>query len=243
MDIRAAFHQVVLSEESRQFVQLLWAGQRLRFRRVPFGLTCSPYMLLCTIAEHVHQYLRTEPVLLQKVQNSIYMDDMCPSFSSRAEADSGLEKMCDVFKGTSMDLHKSRMSGDDINDGKVLGLLWSTRSDNLAVIVPQVECPTTRSEMLSTVSKLFDPLGMVTPWLIWGKALFQRTWQDAGTLWDSPLSDELQAEVRSWWSSSSGKVIWFPRFAGAAELDFYGASYHVFCDASRTAYCASVYLS
>ena len=124
-DIRAAFHQIVLSEEDRQFVQLLWAGQRLRFRRVPFGLTCSPYMLLCTIAEHVRQYMSTEPVLLQRIQDSIYMDDMCPSFSSRAEADSGLRRMGDVFKEASMDLHKSRMSGDDIDDGKVFGLLWS----------------------------------------------------------------------------------------------------------------------
>ncbi|KAF0312110.1 hypothetical protein FJT64_017089 [Amphibalanus amphitrite] len=121
-DIRAAFHQIVLTEEDRQFVQLLWAGQRLRFRRVPFGLTCSPYMLLCTIAEHVRRCLRDEPVLLQKVQDSVYMDDMCPSFSTRAEAEAGLTKMGDVFSEASMDLHKTRMSGDDTEDEKVLGL-------------------------------------------------------------------------------------------------------------------------
>ena len=240
-DIRAAFHQITLSEEDRQFVQLLWAGQRLRFRRVPFGLTCSPYMLLCTIAEHVRQYLHAEPVLLQKVQDSIYMDDMCPAFSTRAEADSGLKRMSDVFREASMDLHKTRMSGDDHDDEKVLGLLWSTRSDSLAVIVPQVECPTNRAELLSTVCKPFDPLGVVTPWLIWGKALFQRTWQDVGSSWDSPLSDELQAEVRLWWSSSP-KVIWFPRFTGAVECDSDGPVFHVFCDASRTAYCTAVYM-
>ncbi|KAF0305916.1 Superoxide dismutase [Cu-Zn] [Amphibalanus amphitrite] len=122
-DIRAAFHQIVLTEEDRQFVQLLWAGQRLRFRRVPFGLTCSPYMLLCTIAEHVRRCLRDEPVLLQKVQDSVYMDDMCPSFSTRAEAEVGLTKMGDVFSEASMDLHNTRMSGDDTEDEKVLGLL------------------------------------------------------------------------------------------------------------------------
>ncbi|KAF0309810.1 hypothetical protein FJT64_019069 [Amphibalanus amphitrite] len=148
-DIRAAFHQIVLTEEDRQFVQLLWAGQRLRFRRVPFGLTCSPYMLLCTIAEHVRRCLRDEPVLLQKVQDSVYMDDMCPSFSTRAEAEAGLTKMGDVFSEASMDLHKTRMSGDDTEDEKVLGLLWSTRSDRLAVTVPQVTCPGTRTELLS----------------------------------------------------------------------------------------------
>ena len=87
-------------------MQLLWAGQRLRFRRVPFGLTCSPYMLLCTIAEHVRRCLRAEPVLLQKVQDSVYMDDMCPSFSTRTEVESGLTRMRDVLPGASMDLHK-----------------------------------------------------------------------------------------------------------------------------------------
>ncbi|XP_043202497.1 uncharacterized protein LOC122370716 isoform X2 [Amphibalanus amphitrite] len=240
-DIRAAFHQIVLTEEDRQFVQLLWAGQRLRFRRVPFGLTCSPYMLLCTIAEHVRRCLRDEPVLLQKVQDSVYMDDMCPSFSTRAEAEAGLTKMGDVFSEASMDLHKTRMSGDDTEDEKVLGLLWSTRSDRLAVTVPQVPCPGTRTELLSAVSRPFDPLGVVTPWLIWGKALFQRTWLDAECTWDSPLSGELQTEVRAWWRDSPGRVIWFPRLAGARD-DQSGATFHVFCDASRTAYCAVVYV-
>ncbi|XP_043208639.1 uncharacterized protein LOC122374128 isoform X1 [Amphibalanus amphitrite] len=240
-DIRAAFHQIVLTEEDRQFVQLLWAGQRLRFRRVPFGLTCSPYMLLCTIAEHVRRCLRDEPVLLQKVQDSVYMDDMCPSFSTRAEAEAGLTKMGDVFSEASMDLHKTRMSGDDTEDEKVLGLLWSTRSDRLAVTVPQVTCPGTRTELLSAVSRPFDPLGVVTPWLIWGKALFQRTWLDAQCTWDSPLSGELQTEVRAWWRDSPGRVIWFPRLAGARD-DQSGATFHVFCDASRTAYCAVVYV-
>ncbi|KAF0302408.1 hypothetical protein FJT64_025501 [Amphibalanus amphitrite] len=189
-DIRAAFHQIVLTEEDRQFVQLLWAGQRLRFRRVPFGLTCSPYMLLCTIAEHVRRCLRDEPVLLQKVQDSVYMDDMCPSFSTRAEAEAGLTKMGDVFSEASMDLHKTRMSGDDTEDEKVLGLLWSTRPDRLAVTVPQVTCPGTRTELLSAqaVNR--------TAWILRfaHNARHQRTERRSGAL----TPDERREALRFW---------------------------------------------
>ncbi|KAF0290456.1 hypothetical protein FJT64_001208 [Amphibalanus amphitrite] len=200
-DIRAAFHQIVLTEEDRQFVQLLWAGQRLRFRRVPFGLTCSPYMLLCTIAEHVRRCLRDEPVLLQKVQDSVYMDDMCPSFSTRAEAEAGLTKMGDVFSEASMDLHKTRMSGDDTEDEKVLGLLWSTRSDRLAVTVPQVTCPGTRTELLSAqaVNR--------TAWILRfaHNARHQRTERRSGA-----LSPEERREALRFWIRVSQSAAYAP---------------------------------
>lgn len=52
-DIRSAFHQIALEEHDRRFVQFRWQGQHQRFRRVPFGITCSPHMLLRTISCHV----------------------------------------------------------------------------------------------------------------------------------------------------------------------------------------------
>ena len=241
-DIRAAFHQIVLREEDRRYVQFLWEDRHLRFRRVPFGVTCSPYMLLRTVCCHVRQCLLSQPELMQKVQAALYMDDICPTFSSKEEAAVEMKRVGDVFFKAGMELHKTRITGEvSSEDSKVLGLLWSTESDHLAVSVPEMPCPRTRCELLSAVAKPYDPLGLLTPWLIRGKVLFQRTWTEA-LMWDDLLPAALLEEVSVWWLDSAGKTVWFPRAAMAGEI-VPRAKYHVFCDASKDAYCAAVYVA
>ncbi|XP_043197889.1 uncharacterized protein LOC122368221 isoform X2 [Amphibalanus amphitrite] len=239
-DIRAAFHQIVLKEEDRRYVQFLWGDRHLRFQRVPFGVSCWPYMLLRTVCCHVRQCLVSQPELMQKVQGALYMDDLCPTFGTREEAAAGMKEVSSVFSKARMELHKTRTTGDvSSEDSKVLGLAWNTETDRLAVTVPEMLCPRTRSELLSAVAKPFDPLGLLTPWLVRGKALFQRTWSVELT-WDEPLPDALQAEVAAWWQDSAGSTVSFPRAAMIGETSL---GTHVFCDASKTAYCATVYVS
>ncbi|XP_043230696.1 uncharacterized protein LOC122385999 [Amphibalanus amphitrite] len=241
-DIRAAFHQIVLKEEDRRYVQFLWGDRHLRFQRVPFGVSCSPYMLLRTVCCHVRQCLVSQPELMQKVQGALYMDDLCPTFGTREEAAAGMKEVSSVFSKARMELHKTRTTGDvSSEDSKVLGLAWNTETDRLAVTVPEMLCPRTWGELLSAVAKPFDPLGLLTPWLVRGKALFQRTWSVELT-WDEPLPDALQAEVAAWWQDSAGSTVSFPRAAMIGETSL-GTQYHVFCDASKTAYCATVYVS
>lgn len=237
-DIRSAFHQIALEEDDRRFVQFLWQDLYLRFRRVPFGVTCSPYMLLRTISCHVRQYALAHPDLMQKVERSLYMDDICPTFCTREEATAGMQLIGAVFGAAKMDLHKLRTTGDVSADAAVLGLTWRTVSDDLAVTVPEMSCPRTRTELLSTVATPFDPLGLLTPWLVRGKVLFQRSWSE-DLAWNDQLPAHLQEEVDIWWRESASKAVWFPRAAVTSDAE---PEFHVFCDASRDAYCAAVYV-
>ena len=160
-DIKAAFHQVGVKEADRQYLQFLWQQQVLRFKRVPFGLSCSPFMLLKTISMHLDRHMTTDRKLCEKIQGGIYMDDICISFSSHDEAMEGMSKTKEIFQGANMELHKMRVTVDSSPEAKVLGMTWDTATDRLAVVVPDVECPTTKSELLSALSKPFDPLGLL----------------------------------------------------------------------------------
>ena len=242
-DIKAAFHQVVVKEEDRVYLQFFWSGLWLRFTRVPFGLSCSPYMLLKTIDTHMGKYETSDPDLYNKVRAGTYMDDICTTFHSHQEAKQGMERMREVFKCANMELHKSRLTGDSTPESGVLGLLWKTEADQLAVVVPELKCPTTKSELLSMISKVFDPLGVLSPWLIRGKVLFQMTWKEAASLkWDDPLPDMVQKEVSTWWTNSTNQKIWFHRSLATTGQKTAEGVFHVFCDASKQAYCAAVYL-
>ena len=199
-------------------------------------------MLLKTIETHLDSYEVSDPDLCDKIRAGTYMDDICTTFHSHREAAQGMERMTEVFKKANMQLHKSRISDDCGPDNGVLGMLWSTESDQLAVVIPELPCPKTKRDLLSIVSKTFDPLGVLTPWLIQGKVLFQRTWTETpAPKWDNPLSDKLQKQVDAWWSESSGQTIWFPRSIAVVADESAGGILHVFCDASKQAYCAVVY--
>ena len=199
-DIKAAFHQVSVSVEDRQYLQFFWRGTRLRFARAPFGLACSPFMLLKTVNVHLSKFADSDGQLCSLLQAGSCMDDLCLPFESREAAEQGVTRTQDIFSEASMALHKVRVTGDDTPEAPVLGLTWDTKSDQLAVQVPEFSCPSTKRELLSAVAKTFDPLGLLTPWLIWGKILFQRAWRDASSgQWDDPLDAGLHAEVQAWW--------------------------------------------
>ena len=48
----------------------------------------------------------------------------------------------------------------------------------------------TKREVLKTVSKIFDPLGLLTPVTFSGKVFLQELWRE-GVSWDEPLHAEL----------------------------------------------------
>lgn len=65
-------------------------------------------------------------------------------------------------------------------DGTIgtLGLLWQPASDNFLFMVKQW-CPQvrmTKRSLLSDMSKVFDPIGLVSPVLIRGKVFLQQLW-------------------------------------------------------------------
>jgi hypothetical protein len=70
---------------------------------------------------------------------------------------------------------------------KALGICWSTLTDGFEFHIPQNqfllhECETKRN-MLSDASKIFDPMGLLSPYTIRSKMLFQQLW-NRGLQWD-----------------------------------------------------------
>ena len=82
----------------------------------------------------------------------------------------------------------------DINKPvNVLGLQWNTQTDTLSLTskssIPSITSLTTKREVLKESSKLFDPLGLLSPVTIKAKFFMQSLWQ-RNLDWDEPLSDE-----------------------------------------------------
>ncbi|XP_037929022.1 uncharacterized protein LOC119663485, partial [Teleopsis dalmanni] len=135
---------------------------------------------------------------------------------------------------------------------KVLGIHWQTDTDMLTFdlkftkatedVLSGYRLPTKR-ELLRLMMSIFDPLGMLTFYIIDVKILFQKVWR-SGVSWDDAIPNELVDEWNKWLSLLGGvKNVKIPRcYFATVNKDADSIELHVFVDASEVAYAAVVYL-
>ena len=126
---------------------------------------------------------------------------------------------------------------------KTLGVAWRVESDAFQFRVIFQDKPVTRRGILSSVSFVCDPLGVLSPVILVGKQILQDLCRDRVS-WDEPLSDEL---VHRWytWKEDVLKLsmLEIPRYYkpqdfGAIQV----TELHNFSDASLSGYGECSYL-
>ena len=80
----------------------------------------------------------------------------------------------------------------------VLGLKWDLKADTLNVsrgVKLNENRPNTQRTVLSTVSAVFDPMGIVAPFTVVGRVLLKDIWKLKGQQWDDPLPEGLSCRI------------------------------------------------
>ena len=84
-DIEKAFLIVSIAEEDRDALRFLWVDNVVndppkicvvRFIRVVFGVTSSPFLLNARLQHHLNQHLSEYPKLVERLLKSTYVDDV-----------------------------------------------------------------------------------------------------------------------------------------------------------------------
>ena len=91
-------------------------------------------------------------------------------------------------------LNEIRLHEDEIPGHRALRLVWHPQSDVLGVKVAELAHPCTRRRLLSLKMSIFDPLGIVFPFLLPLKLLLQHLTK-SGLRWDAKILD---AEKLTW---------------------------------------------
>ena len=99
----------------------------------------------------------------------------------------------------------------------------------------------TRRLMLKFVAATFDPSGLISPWIVKGKLLFQKATLQALD-WDEEIPCDLKDDWMQWLADLRCHSLCFPRALIVEKHNDAYYEYHVFCDASMSAYGACVYL-
>ena len=102
-------------KKDRDVLRFLWfrdafADQldivELRFTRVVFGVSSSPFLLNATILHHLEQYEPTQPDLVEKLRRSIYVDDLVSGAVNKEDAFQLFMNSREMLKGGDFNLRK-----------------------------------------------------------------------------------------------------------------------------------------
>ena len=94
-DVEKAFLMVSVRAEDCNALRFLWvddveksppAIQEMRFTRVVFGVSSSPFLLNATISHHLNKYRDEHPESVEKLLNSLYVDDVTCGANTEDEA-------------------------------------------------------------------------------------------------------------------------------------------------------------
>ncbi|XP_062716387.1 uncharacterized protein LOC134291935 [Aedes albopictus] len=134
----------------------------------------------------------------------------------------------------------------------VLGMKWIPASDtftfsvslrdNLLHVLDLSYVPTKR-EVLRTVMSFFDPLGLISFFLIHGRTMMQDIWA-TGIGWDDPIPEKVLMQWKKWVGLIPKlSTLRVPRcyLSGAEENSYTNLQVHAFVDASQSAYSCAVF--
>lgn len=68
---------------------------------------------------------------------------------------------------------------DDLPVERTLGVLWNAEKDTLEVKASLKELLPTKRNILSQIATVFDPLGVVAPFILRAKILMQNPWRQS----------------------------------------------------------------
>ncbi|XP_064465083.1 uncharacterized protein LOC135376504 [Ornithodoros turicata] len=235
-----------------------------RMTRVPFGTTASPFLLAATLRHHFKVMEQEYPDTAKMLGKHMYVDDLVTGANDAKEAIKIAKDSTEILQRANMKLHKwasndksvleflrgeteERKIGESDEIQKVLGLSWLPETDMLTFSVDGVwnmyqATGATKRLVLRITARIFDPLGMLAPFTIRGKAIFQELWK-LKVGWDDALPAQSQVSWSQWGSELSHlQEVQLPRYYGANGVaGVRHIEIHIFCDASPTAYGAVAY--
>lgn len=82
----------------------------------------------------------------------------------------------EVLKDVPIDHQELVFQGNKMNEPsiKVLGLKWKPLTDVFSYDVQIDQAPPTKRNILSQVSRVYEPLGLITSVVLWAKCLIQK---------------------------------------------------------------------
>ncbi|XP_055308106.1 uncharacterized protein LOC129572188, partial [Sitodiplosis mosellana] len=267
-DIQQMYRQIRVAESDVTYQRILWRDEPFkRFReyginRLGFGTNYAP----CAANQCVNKLadLNSEefPEASEVMKRDIYMDDTITGSHSVSKALQIQRDLIHVFNSAGFCIKEWASNSEKIlaavsesdreisipffinpdREIKTLGIFWSISTDTLNFNINYKEREIiTNQFVLSTIARIYDPLGLVSPLIVKAKIFMKSLWL-LNLDWHDPLPMEKVKEWKQFISKlPSLSTIKIPRWIGTSPICS-SLQLHSFSDASIDAYGAEIYV-
>nr|XP_033338067.1 uncharacterized protein LOC117226949 [Megalopta genalis] len=177
-DIEKMYRQFLVRPEDRKYQRILWRNAHhelttYELNTVTFGLSAAPFLAIRCIHQLANDEESHFSAASRTLKRDLYVDDLLTGADTLEEAQT-------VF--------------GDATTVKTLGVVWDATGDIIRFTVNHnVTTRVTKRSILSSVAKIFDPLGLLGPVTILAKLMIQQLWQ-LKVDWDESLPVGIHTE-------------------------------------------------
>lgn len=267
-DIEKMYRQILVHPDDCDFQRILHRTDPTSpvkdfcLNTLTFGVNCSPYLAIRTLLKLAQDSSTTHSRASYIIQNETYVDDILSGGHEINSAIKSLAELNSLLESAGFPLRKITSNCSQIlksvpkeylldseflkfpesSSTKTLGIQWNAISDTFSYRVSPLTPAEhiTKRQLLSTMSKLFDPAGWISPIIVQAKLLLQQLWLE-GTKWDECVKPNALSKWNSFvMTLPQITQINIPRWLNFSPHSF--TQIHGFCDASEKAFCAVIYL-
>jgi len=267
-DVCKMFRQILIHPDERDYQRILWRNhpsepvQDFLLTTVTYGTAAAPYQASRSVKQLALDEEHAFPLASAAWRKDSYVDDLlsgAESVDAALELQDQLIRMMGsgqlllrkwssnhpaLLEALPVDMRETTLplSLDVDETVKTLGLIWHPASDifSFRVVLPPTQPVISKRIVLSEMSKVFDPVGWLSPTTVKAKILFQQLWR-SNLGWD----EKLPCDVMEKWLAYRAELpviqsISIPRCV--MPIAHEDVELHGFCDASEQAYASALYL-
>lgn len=267
-DIAKMYRQIKVDQAHHQLQCILWREdptQKIKIyclNRLTYGISPSSFIATRCLKQISLETRDINPLESYTILNDFYVDDLLTGGNSPEEVLKLKNNLTNILNEYGFELRKfssnhpqvlQNNSNNDqtpnyyvINDNettKTLGISLNLKLDAFEYQSNSINSQPgniTKRIILSTISKLFDPLGLLGPLITQAKIILQHLWCEKID-WDSNIPTELHNRWLQFYAKLSAmNTFSIPRHVLCASPT--SIQLHGFCDASLQAYGACIYL-
>lgn len=261
-DIEKMYRQVLVTESQRDLQLILWRDDPTesidfyRLNTVTYGTASAPFLAVRCLKQLSMDCEDRD--VMRVIAEDFYVDDLVTGLDDKHKLIELCDKISNTLKAGCFPLRKwifnfecdqsihycndsKNLNMNNNQKNRTLGLGWNYLSDELYYESTfNNDCKITKRTILSYISQIFDPLGLLSPAIIIAKVLLQKLWLHRLD-WDDALPRDVTADWNRFANSLSAlESIRIPRHVIANN--FTRLELHIFTDASQTAYGTCIYV-
>nr|CAH7769929.1 unnamed protein product [Callosobruchus chinensis] len=197
-DIKMMYRQVLINPNQRNLQKIVWRSnpneplKTFQLNTVTYGTTAASFLAIRCLHQLAYECEVEHPNIAKIIRNDMYVDDLLTCVDTEQEANYIISHITQIFLQRGFELRKWKSNDKNVlsdidiehtsnivefsankdHETKTLGLFWKCDQDILTYKINVNNSHSgqmTKRIILSKISTIFDPLGLVSPCIITAK--------------------------------------------------------------------------